>query len=184
MNVEAIARYARGRAYQGRVLRSFYKAGYLDGSEILAVTGAGALPYYSGLPAIDVHGLNDVRIAHQPLSQRGKIGHEKYATPEYLIERGVVIYDIFNHIVLPPSASGASAEANEKGWELERPDHGPPSYEGLRRVELRAKGHVLQFGTALDEAELRERFQRFEIRLGGFGGLDRIDRIDRADSSL
>ena len=35
--------------------------------EVIALRPAGAIPYYSGLRSLDMHGLNDVRIARMPL---------------------------------------------------------------------------------------------------------------------
>ena len=61
--------------------------------------GAGALPYFAGLPTVDLHGLNDATIARQPLARRGEIGHEKYASLEYLKERHVAIWDVRNYAV-------------------------------------------------------------------------------------
>ena len=47
-------------------------------SPLLAVDAAGALPYWSGLPSIDMLGLNDAYIAHHPPATfgHGGIGHE------------------------------------------------------------------------------------------------------------
>ena len=59
---------------------------------VVAFGGAGArIIYRSDVPmAIEVAtGLTDKVIAHQPLVHRGRVGHEKYAQPEYLLERHV-----------------------------------------------------------------------------------------------
>ena len=62
--------------------------------ETIAVLPAGAIPYFSGLPAIDMLGLNDAHIAHRAVAQlgSGQAGHEKYDVdyvlarrPEYVI---------------------------------------------------------------------------------------------------
>lgn len=55
--------------------------------------GYSSLVYYSDVdPAIEASaGLTDEHIAHQALAQRGRIGHEKTASPEYLAQRGVQI---------------------------------------------------------------------------------------------
>jgi hypothetical protein len=45
-------------------------------------------------------GLNDARLAHAPIGERGVIGHERRATGEYLRERGVVLIDFSNRIVV------------------------------------------------------------------------------------
>jgi hypothetical protein len=45
--------------------------------------------------ALDGHGLTDRFIAHQPLTRRGRPGHEKWATTEYMLARRI-------HLVLRP----------------------------------------------------------------------------------
>jgi arabinofuranosyltransferase len=57
----------------------------------IQVQGAQAqLAYFARFPiAIETFGLTDATIAHQPLVRRGRPGHEKMATTEYLYERGV-----------------------------------------------------------------------------------------------
>lgn len=55
------------------------------------VLGAQAmLAYFGRFPvAIEVHGLTDRTIAHQPLTERGRPGHERKPTMEYLVQRRV-----------------------------------------------------------------------------------------------
>ena len=56
---------------------------------ILATPAAGAIPYYSQLRTIDMHGLNDHWIArHGVLKERDRPGHQKRATLRYLVESG------------------------------------------------------------------------------------------------
>jgi len=63
--------------------------GPLKDKPIIAVTPAGAIPYFSDLQAIDMLGLNDRWIARHgaPLSDRP--GHQKIATIKYLVEQRV-----------------------------------------------------------------------------------------------
>lgn len=56
---------------------------------IIAVTPAGAIPYYSDLPAIDMLGLNDREIARHGASLADRPGHRKISTIRYLVERRV-----------------------------------------------------------------------------------------------
>ncbi|MDB4285449.1 hypothetical protein N9903_00910 [bacterium] len=55
--------------------------------DMIAVVPAGAIPYFSGLAALDMLGLNDVTIAHTEVSM-GEIqaGHEKYNI-DYMLQR-------------------------------------------------------------------------------------------------
>ena len=52
----------------------------------IAVTTAGAIPFYSRLRCIDILGINDVTIAHQPIRDRSRrfTGHEK-SDPDYVL---------------------------------------------------------------------------------------------------
>ncbi len=63
-------------------------------AEAIAVLPAGAIPYFSQLPAIDMLGLNDAHIAHRDVAPlgSGQAGHEKYDVdyvlarrPEYVV---------------------------------------------------------------------------------------------------
>jgi len=56
---------------------------------VVAEYRIGLIAYATGLPVIDCHGLTDRAIAHQPLPERGRPGHERRASPEYLLSRGV-----------------------------------------------------------------------------------------------
>jgi arabinofuranosyltransferase len=150
-STEAVAAYAAQRAEEGRVLRELVEEGYLAGDELIAVGGAGALPYYAELPTLDFRGLNDRTIARQEVTERGIIGHEKFASMEYLTERGVVIYDVLNRIVHPAGSPAIGARG------VDRPIYSGP----LRCVE--ADGRFLVFATTLDDAAFRQRFSRFRI---------------------
>ncbi len=71
----------------GRQLRvAFSGAAY---QPKIAVTAAGAIPYYSGLPCVDMHGLNDRWIGRHGPSHGNRPGHMKHATADYLAASGV-----------------------------------------------------------------------------------------------
>jgi hypothetical protein len=65
-----------------------------DPSTLVAVTAAGAVPYFSGLPALDMFGLNDLHIARQPFYEDGYAytGHAKWDS-SYVVSRepGLVV---------------------------------------------------------------------------------------------
>jgi hypothetical protein len=73
----------------GKWLRNYARPG-----DSIAVTAAGALPYYSGLYTIDMLGINDVHIAHRsmPAGQPGIAGHEKYDMEYVLGKRPTYIF--------------------------------------------------------------------------------------------
>ncbi len=49
----------------------------------------GLVGYYTGLPLTDLFGVVDREVAHAPLAKRGRPGHERLATREYLLRAGV-----------------------------------------------------------------------------------------------
>jgi arabinofuranosyltransferase len=63
----------------------------LDGTgATLACNGAGAIPYYADLPTIDQLGLNDRWVAENGVRPSyGRPGHQRFATYDYLVGRGV-----------------------------------------------------------------------------------------------
>jgi len=96
----AIHAYAEQRIGEGRRLRAAIERGVLPKDLVVAVTGSGALPYYTMWPAVDIYGLNDERIAHQRVRRRSHVGHEQQLPPGYLAEREVVVVDVLNRLVL------------------------------------------------------------------------------------
>ncbi len=94
----AIHAYAEQRIAEGRSLREAIDRGVLPADLKLAVTGAGALPYYTMWPTVDIYGLNDATIAHQRVRVRSQIGHEQQLPPGHLVEREVVVVDVLNHL--------------------------------------------------------------------------------------
>lgn len=60
-----------------------------DRNVVIAVTAAGAIPFYSRLTAVDMHGLNDPWVAKYGENFGEKIGHQKTAPLSYLQERNV-----------------------------------------------------------------------------------------------
>lgn len=56
---------------------------------LISVSAAGAIPFYSGLPAIDQFGLNDKWVARHGQYNGNVPGHQKASTIEYLLKRNV-----------------------------------------------------------------------------------------------
>ncbi len=84
-----------------RVTIGRWMAKNLPPDTTIAVTAAGAIPYYSKLPTLDMLGLNDEHIAHVDTSTfdqgasaviRGFAGHEKYDVDYVLAQRPQVIF--------------------------------------------------------------------------------------------
>jgi arabinofuranosyltransferase len=55
----------------------------------IATTASGAIPYYSRLPTVDMHGLNDRWIARHAPMVSVRPGHQREPTLAYLVDRGV-----------------------------------------------------------------------------------------------
>jgi len=155
-SIEGIGSYARGRLRQGQFLRSQIDAGKLPFDLVLAVSGAGALPYVTGLTTVDYHGLNDARVARIRTRTHAEIGHEKLAPPAYLAERGVDVFDVLNRLVFPDEpriVEEAFSDATRRLREID------PDSRYLRAERLRTGGKVLVFGTTLSSTQFAQRFQ-------------------------
>jgi len=61
--------------WDGQVMGPVFRESFGDRDPLMAVTAAGSLPYFSGLRALDMQGLNDRHIARQP-ADKGMIGHD------------------------------------------------------------------------------------------------------------
>jgi hypothetical protein len=71
----------------GRTLGELFNA--RDGNVSIAVTPAGAIPYYSRLRTIDMLGINDKHVARNGVDVGDIPGHQRVAPIEYLVESGV-----------------------------------------------------------------------------------------------
>lgn len=78
--------YQEGNVKLGRHLRATR-----DPNTLIAVAAAGAIPYYSGLPTVDMYGLNDARIAHRPFPERRRGRLMKWDNAYVLSRRPAVI---------------------------------------------------------------------------------------------
>ena len=146
-----IKAYAERRAAEGRFLRGLIDDGSLPPDLVLCVGGAGAVPYYTDWPTVDRRGINDATIARLPLKERGVVGHEHDAPYEYLRDRRVVMFDVFNGIV------------HERGESQGFPDTMRHDDRLLPVRVVAAGGHELLFSTFLPEQDFRRTFARLEI---------------------
>jgi hypothetical protein len=149
-SIEIIRDYAKRRAESGKFLREWIDRGLLPRDVVLCVGGAGALPYYTDWPTVDRRGINDPTVARTPIAGRGVIGHEREASYEYLLERRVVILDMFNRIVFDENLLTGRFRIKRYG-STEVP------LKGFRLGE-----RYLIFGTLVSEAEIRRLFGHLE----------------------
>jgi hypothetical protein len=90
--------------YEADLCRDWQKVGrwfarHAAPDEVIAVRPAGAIPYFSGLRTLDMHGLNDRIIAKRPHPRPNRntnsplpVGHLKLATPEDIFIRAQTDY--------------------------------------------------------------------------------------------
>jgi hypothetical protein len=157
-SVASLARHGRFTAFrieQGRGLRALIEAGRLPRELRIQTGAAGALPYYTDWYTLDARGLNDVRIAHEPLRERGLVAHEREASLTYTRERRIAAI-VLNHQLLYEAGSPWLAESQglARRWVLEASQRlGEPGAVRARCVEL-GDGKALLFATLLKDAEL------------------------------
>ena len=83
--------------------KTLYRA-FPDRQDVLiATTAAGAIPYYSKLPTVDMLGINDPWVARYGKPVGTTPGHQRIAPMRYLIDRGVNL--LIAHPVLVTSHS-------------------------------------------------------------------------------
>jgi hypothetical protein len=149
-SLEVIRDYAERRADTGRLLRNLIDAEMIPDDVVLGVSGAGALPYYTGWPTVDLLGINDSVVARMPVAERGIIGHERWAPYDYLLERQVAILDIFNRIVFDENILAGRPRVRDYGST-------PVPLKGYR-----VDDKYLIFGTVISDAALSRIFARLE----------------------
>src|SRR5262249_50374545 len=90
-----------------RMLHRYFKD--RDPPPVYAAYAIGILGWVTGWPVVDIHGLIDPELSAQPLTHRGRPGHERRATPAHIVKRGADLsamgvyearYDPLTRIVL------------------------------------------------------------------------------------
>jgi hypothetical protein len=76
-----LKKFADDRALVGKWLGSVARA-----DDYLTVGGAGAQPYYAGIPTLDAFGLTNAYIAHVVPPASDRPGHQKFACNEFVVE--------------------------------------------------------------------------------------------------
>lgn len=62
-----------------------------------AAFAIGYLAWLSDWTIVDIHGITDPVLARKPLTKRGRPGHERWASPEYIYQRGTTISSVDVH---------------------------------------------------------------------------------------
>jgi len=63
--------------------------GSMNPAPVIATTAVGAIPYFSGLPTVDMLGLTDPWVARHGIDVGVRPGHRRIATTTYLVSRNV-----------------------------------------------------------------------------------------------
>lgn len=88
---------------------------------VIAVTAAGALPYYSELVSIDMFGLTDAWVARNGTVVGSTPGHQRFVSPEYLMRRDVQLVIPFPRVVESNALTTENSQAlvcQTPFWEL------------------------------------------------------------------
>jgi hypothetical protein len=94
-----IRRFQAREATQARVTLGRWLGEHLPPDTFIAVDAAGQIPYYSGLRALDMFGVNDEHTAHMKVETMGQgiPGHEKFDL-DYIMWRQpdlIIVYGNF-----------------------------------------------------------------------------------------
>ncbi|MEO1457694.1 MAG: hypothetical protein AAFV49_09035, partial [Pseudomonadota bacterium] len=86
----------------GERLGALFLGGYETGPTV-AIRAAGAVPYHSGLPVVDMLGLNDAWVARNGLVKGSTPGHQRNAPFRYLLDREVNL--VIGHPMMRPAGA-------------------------------------------------------------------------------
>ena len=103
-SVPSTVRWSRRRAWDltRRTAVGQYLAEYARSDALLAIHSAGIIPFYSGLPTIDMWGLNDLHIGHRQMPDMGgewPSGHEKRDNAYVFSRRPTYFVDEWFYVV-------------------------------------------------------------------------------------
>jgi hypothetical protein len=84
----------------------------------IAVMPAGAIPFYSRLPTLDMLGLNDRWVARNGILFSSFPGHSRMATPEYMLSSNVNLVVAQPYLVNRDDTSKAVQDLNAEYFEM------------------------------------------------------------------
>lgn len=115
--IALLGRYCDSKQYNWKIAGRLFDE-LLPEDVTIATTSAGIIPFYCARPCLDLHGLNDPVIAHEPVNpnHRGRMGHEHWLTDyNTMRDRGV---DIYLYWVDPKPFAKSLATPPKKDFEL------------------------------------------------------------------
>ncbi len=109
---------ARGHlwVWDGEVIANAMKQGFSNKKPLIAVDAAGALPYWTEYPALDMLGLNDSHIAHSKPSQKSQFLGHQFGDGHYVYQRQPDIINFaFAHGIFEPFY-----KSGKELWEMDK----------------------------------------------------------------
>ncbi len=141
--------------WDGRVIGRLFKKAFGDRQPLLAVDAAGALPYWSELPALDMVGLNDAFLPRHPPKRRKltEFGHD-LGDGKYVLRRApdLVVFWLATGSAQAPFRSGREMQADPSFAR----DYTLVVFEGIERGE-----------TVRAQVWVRRQSERIGIRKSG-----------------
>jgi arabinofuranosyltransferase len=159
-SVRTLRNYAAHRVVQGRALAMLIEAGLLP-ADLHVVTGAvGALPYLTGWPTLDHHGLTDAEVAASAPTYR-RVAHRRNVSPAQIRRKGAEVVMLSHKLVeIDPRALPTMVETSRQWLET----YNRRAEEPRDRLRLVCRqplpGMWMIFGTHLDDAALDRRLGR------------------------
>ncbi len=146
-SIREMKEFAETRIEDGLFLKRHIESGALPSDVIICVGGAGAVPYYTGWPTVDYHGINDAAIARLAIDDRGTIAHEKHASMDYLVEKGVEMFDDRRRLVCEVQVMG----------------HNDPRFAPGRWKSIQIDNKYINCVTFLSERAFHKRFGHLKV---------------------
>ncbi|MEZ4382454.1 MAG: hypothetical protein R3A79_14050 [Nannocystaceae bacterium] len=158
--ITATRRYAIQRAEQGRLLRRWLASGLLPSDLRIETGAAGALPYYAGVYTFDLRGLNDVEVAHGPVNDLHRVGHDREATLRMTQARQIDAV-LLGHVIIVEGAPRIRREARRQARQWLRhynAEADDPALELRLRCLQLDDATIMVFGSNLPPARYAARF--------------------------
>jgi hypothetical protein len=172
--------------WDGQVVGRLLQRAFGEQRPLLAVSAAGTLPYFSGLPSLDMLGLNDRYLAHHPPPSlgRGRIGHE-LGDGRYVLSREP-------DLVIFCSSGGRDRGCSRSGRQMRRMAEFADRYRLIRFVGKDPYHFESQIWVRIESPKIGIRRQLGRVAIPGYlfgdeagvrAELDEQDRIGMTATS-
>ena len=110
LRAEEHQRFLASVVPDGMRLQGLIRRGSLPRDLYMAMGCVGAIPYLADVRTLDLLGLTDATVAHQPFRTDGSMGHDKMASAAYVSQSGVDIWALAGVHPFVAGGSGRLAE--------------------------------------------------------------------------